>query len=156
MHAPTELININPEGLEVANTFLQLQDVTKVADHLGLEPSMVHQILGRKEIKTYLNQVFFDLGFNNRFTMRQAMDAVLRQKFQELEEGGMGSSKDIAELLSLSHKMTMEYLDKEIQLEKLRSDNKLKTQTNIQINDGGGEGTRYGALIQQLLGGVNA
>jgi hypothetical protein len=101
-------------------------------------------------VKSYINQVFFDLGFNNRFRMRRAMDALISQKFQELEESQTGSTKDISELLALSHKMSMELLDREIQLEKLRQGGP-KNQVNVQINEGG-DGTRYGQLIQKLLG----
>jgi len=78
------------------------------------------------------------------------MDAVLRQKFQELEEAQMGSSKDISELLALSHKMTMEQLQLELQLEKLRSGTP-QSQVNVQINELG-DGSRYGQLLQKLLG----
>jgi uncharacterized pyridoxal phosphate-containing UPF0001 family protein len=80
------------------------------------------------------------------------MDAVLKRKFQEMEEADVGSNKDIAELLALSHKMSMELLDREIQLEKLRSERAgPKSQVNVQINEGG-DGTKYGALISRLLG----
>lgn len=152
--APAELLEISPEALEVANCYLQLQCARKVADELELQPTLVTQILARREVKHYINQVFFDTGFNNRHTMRAAMDAVLRKKFQEMEDADVGSNKDIAELLALSHKMSMELLDREIQLEKLRQDNSggPKSQVNVQINEGG-DGTRYGALISKLLGG---
>lgn len=149
--APAEVLEISPEALEVANCYLQLQDARKVADELDLTPVLVGQILARREVKAYINQVFFDVGFNNRHTMRAAMDAVLRKKFAEMEEADIGSNKDIAELLALSHKMTIELLDREIQLEKLRSDNGPKSQVNVQINEGG-DGTKYGALIAKLLG----
>jgi hypothetical protein len=49
--------------------------------------------------------------------------------------------------------MTMEQLDRQIELEKVRSQ-QIKSQVNVQINDGGGQagdGTRYGRLIQQLV-----
>lgn len=154
-YTPCELLEINPESLEIANSYLQLSDVQKVAETLQIPVAVVTQHLNKREVKSYINQVFFDLGFNNRFKMRAAMDAVLRKKFQELEEADQGSSKDIAELLSLSHKMSMEQLDREIQLEKLRGENQPKSQVNVQINEGG-DGTRYGALIATLLGNANA
>jgi uncharacterized pyridoxal phosphate-containing UPF0001 family protein len=123
-----------------------------VADNLELPVESVSNILSRREVKAYINQVFFDLGFNNRFKMRAAMDAVLKRKFQEMEEADVGSNKDIAELLALSHKMSMELLDREIQLEKLRAERAgPKSQVNVQINEGG-DGTKYGALISRLLG----
>lgn len=149
-HLPTDTIQIQPEYLEVANLYLQTQDTSEVADSLGIPQSDVAQILKRPDVKGYINQVFFDVGFNNRFRLRKAMDALIQQKFQELEESQTGSSKDISELLALSHKMTMEQLQAEIQLEKIRSGGP-KNQVNVQINEGG-DGTRYGQLIQQLLG----
>lgn len=150
--APAEVLNISPEALEVANAYLQLQDAREVADNLSLSVEQVSQVLARREVKAYINQVYFDLGFNNRFKMRRAMDAVLQRKFRELEEADVGSSKDIAELLALSHKMTMEQLDREIQLEKLKAgETGPKNQVNVQINEGG-DGTKYGALIAKLLG----
>ena len=150
--APAEVLEISPEALEVANCYLQCQDAKAVADNLDLPVEQISNILARREVKAYINQVFFDLGFNNRFKMRQAMDAVLKRKFQEMEEADVGSNKDIAELLALSHKMSMELLDREIQLEKLRAERAgPKSQVNVQINEGG-DGTKYGALISRLLG----
>jgi molybdenum cofactor biosynthesis enzyme len=78
------------------------------------------------------------------------MDMLISKKFQELDEAGVGSSKDIADLLALSHKMTMEQLDREIQLEKVRGSN-IKSQVNVQINDGGATGSNYGSLLEKLL-----
>lgn len=113
---------------------------------------LVTNTLSRPEVKAYINQVFFDIGFNNRFRMRSAMDAIIRRKFQEMEESDTGSNKDIADLLALSHKMSMELLDREIQLEKLRQGGGPKNQVNVQINEAG-DGTKYGALIAKLMGG---
>lgn len=151
-HAPAEVLQISPEALEIANSYLQLQDAKAVANELEVSTEVVSAVLARREVKAYINQVYFDLGFNNRFKMRRAMDAVLQQKFREMEEAGTGSNKDIAELLALSHKMTMEQLDRELQIEKLRQgDTGPKNQVNVQINEGG-DGTKYGALIAKLLG----
>ena len=151
-HAPAEAIKISPENLEVANLYLQLQSTSEVARTLDCSQHQVSEVLSRPEVQRYIDKVFSDTGFNNRYLMRSAMDQVLKKKFQELEEAGTGSQKDIADLLLLSHKMSMDYLDRELELEKLRQkatvDN-LKTQVNVQINEGG---TRYGELINKLLG----
>ena len=150
--APVEGLQISPEALEVANCYLQVQDIRGVSEELGIAPELVKDYLERSEVKSYINQVYFDLGFNNRFKMRRAMDALLAQKFRELEEGGIGSNKDIADLMALSHKMSMEHMDREIQLMKLKTDPGLKSQVNVQINEGIGDGSKYGALISRLLG----
>lgn len=148
--SPAEVVDISPEGLEIANCYLQSQDIDKVAEELDISREMVSSYLSKKEIKSYIDNVFMNLGFNNRFKMRRAMDAVLQKKFQEMEESETGSSKDIAELLALSHKMTMDELSRQIELEKLRQSS-VKTQTNIQINNGD---TKYETLIRQLVSGT--
>ena len=148
---PAETLQIAPEALEVANAYLQLQDAKKVANELDLAPDLVTEILRRREVKSYIDHVFMDTGFNNKFEMRAAMDALIKQKFQELHEAGTGSTKDISELLALSHKMSMDLLDREIQLEKLRAGPGLPTkQVNVQIND---DGTKYSSLITRLISG---
>lgn len=146
---PAEVLDISPEALEVANCYLQVQNLDEVASNLDIPKEMVTQILAKKEVKAYIDHVFMNLGFNNRFKMRAAMDAILAQKFREMEESETGSSKDIAELMALSHKMTMDEVSRQIELEKLRQSN-IKTQTNIQINDGG---SKYETLIQRLISG---
>ena len=150
-HLPAETIQISPEALEVANAYLQLQDTKQVASELDLSPEVVAEILKRREVKQYIDGVFMDIGFNNRFKMRRAMDALIQKKFQELEESDTGSSKDIADLLQMSHKMAMDYLDREIQLEKLKqAPQGPQKQVNVQIND---DGSKYGQLLRQLMSG---
>ena len=150
-HLPAETIRISPESLEIANCYLQLQDARKVAEQLELDQDLVITTLARREVRGYIDQVFFDTGYNNKFLMRRAMDALIQQKFQELEESGVGSSKDIAELLSLSHKMSMDLLDREIQLEKLKQGAGPQKQVNVQINET--DGSKYGQLIHKLISG---
>lgn len=146
---PSEAIAISPEGLEIANTYLQLQDINKVAEELSVPREVVADILSKREVKSYIDSVFFNLGFNNRFQMRHLMDSIIKKKLQDMDEADQGSTKDITEILALSHKMTMELLDKEIQLEKLRAP-KAAVVTNVQINQDT-QNSRYGQLINQLL-----
>ena len=149
-HTPAEVLDISPEALEIANCYLQNQDAADVASLLNIPQTLVTTTLARKDVKAYIDQVFFDVGFNNRFKMRSAMDALIKKKFQEMEEADVGSGKDILEILALSHKITMEQMGRQLELEKLHSAN-IKSQVNVQINEAGGDGTRYGKLIQQLV-----
>lgn len=151
-HLPAEVVKIAPESLEIANCYLQTQDARAVADELDLPIELVTDHLGKREVKKYIDQVFFDTGYNNRFLMRRAMDALIKKKFQELDESDTGSSKDIAELLAMSHKMSMDLLDREIQLEKIRTagDGPSK-QVNVQINEL--DGSKYSQLVQRLITG---
>lgn len=150
---PAESIQIAPEQLEVANQYLQTPNIDQVADILDVPKALVTQILATREVKAYIDSVFFNTGFNNRFQLRDLMDTLIKKKLQEMDEADAGSNKDITELITLSHKITMEQLDKELKIEQLRQAAAPKVQTNIQINEGVGAlgGTKYGALIQSLL-----
>ena len=150
---PAETLNISPEALEVANCYLQCQDPRQVAQELDLTPEAVTNILSRREVRGYIDAVFMDTGYNNRFLLRRAMDALIKQKFSELEEGGIGSNKDIADLLQMSHKMSMDLLDRQIQLEKLRQGGNVgpQKQVNVQINEL--DGSKYSQLVQRLVSG---
>ncbi len=151
-HLPAETVRISPEALEVANAYLQLNDARAVAQELDIDPEVVTNILARREVKSYIDTVFFDSGYNNRFLMRRAMDALIKQKFSELEESQTGSTKDIAELLQMSHKMSMDLLDREIALAKAQQSSAPQKQVNVQINEGL-DGSKYSQLVQKLISG---
>lgn len=148
LHTPAEVLDISPEALEVANTYLQCQNIKDTADALGLEQDSVTKYLDRKDVKNYISMVFMNLGFNNRFQMRNLLDAMIKKKLQEMDEAGVGSGKDILEILALSHKFTMEILDREIKLKELDTKQNIRNQTNVQINDAGGN---YQTLISKLI-----
>jgi hypothetical protein len=153
--SPVQAIVISPEALEIANAYLAEQSVEKASNTLGISADIITETLNRKEVRAYIDNIFLDVGFNNRFKMRQVMDVLISNKLKELDEAEIGSSKDIADLLALSHKMTMEQLDRQIQLEKVRSGSSApKTQVNMQVNEFGGD-TKYSSLIQRLLGANN-
>jgi hypothetical protein len=151
-HLPAETVRISPEALEVANAYRQLNDARAVAQELDLDPEIVTNLLARREVKSYIDSVFFDSGYNNRFLMRRAMDALIKQKFSELEESQTGSTKDIAELLQMSHKMSMDLMDREIQLAKAQQATGPQKQVNVQINEGL-DGSKYSQLVQKLISG---
>ena len=151
-HLPAETVRISPEALEVANAYLQLNDARQVAQELDLDPQVVTNLLAKREVKSYIDSVFFDSGYNNRFLMRRAMDALIKQKFSELEESQTGSAKDIAELLQMSHKMSMDLMDREIQLAKANQSVGPQKQVNVQINDAL-DGSKYSQLVQRLITG---
>ena len=82
--------------------------------------------------------------------MRSLMDTIIKKKLQDMDEADTSSTKDITEIMALSHKMTMEMMDKELQLEKLRQGT-AKVQTNIQINNDSNPGSNYASLLQTLM-----
>lgn len=149
---PAESLAISPEALEVANCFLQTQDIGKTAAELDISLDLVSQMLNRREVKAYVDHVFASMGFNNKFKVRDLIDTIIQKKLQQMDEADVGSTKDITEILALSHKITMEQQAHELAIEKLRSAQQIRTQVNIQQNNvDQGTTTRYSSLIQQLL-----
>lgn len=148
--SPAEVLRISPENLEIANCYLQNQDIVTTATKMGIPTDLVSDALSKREVKAYIDNVFMDVGFNNRFRMRGVMDEIIKRKLQEMDENDIGSEKDIVDILALSHKMTMELMDKQIKLiEAQNKQSSIKNQTNVQINSGGG--SNYDMLLDKLL-----
>ena len=57
-NTPAETLRISPEALEIANAYLQLQDLQKVAAELDMPVDMVTSMLAKREVKTYIDNVF--------------------------------------------------------------------------------------------------
>ena len=146
---PAESVRIQPEHLAIADCYLQTHSIQQTADNLQLSVELVADILAQTPVRLYIDQVFRDVGFNNRYKLRSALDAVIQKKFQDMELSETGSNKDIADLLALSHKFTMDQLQLELEFLKLQQkDMHIKNQVNVQIND---SGSNYQQLINRLL-----
>jgi hypothetical protein len=83
------------------------------------------------------------------------MDDMIQSKLDEAQETGMYSNKDLADLLQQAHKMRMDEIKAQADLEKINQTN-IKSQTNVQINEGVpfGQGN-YGKLMEKLLNGTD-
>ena len=149
MSNPNHLIPISPEGLEIAKTYLETQDISITASRLGIDQLQVTQYLEKPEVKNYVDQVYLNAGYRNRFRLAEVMDQIIERKLGELNEADMGSSKDILEILQFAHKLRMDELAAQTKLEAARASN-VKQQTNIQINSPFGD-TNYGKLLDSLL-----
>ena len=79
------------------------------------------------------------------------LDDIIDEKLSEAQESGMFSNKDLADLLQMAHKMRMDELKIQVDLEKAQASN-IRSQTNVQINElPFGQGN-YGKLMEKLLG----
>lgn len=149
--SPAETVRISPENLEIANCYLGCQSIPETAENLGITTDIISEVLSKREVKAYIDNVFLDFGYNNRFKVRQIMDAVISKKLQDMDEADIGSDKDILDIMALNHKMAMDHLAMQIKLEEARAKNTtIKNQTNVQIN---GEGSKYDNLIERLMRG---
>ena len=150
-----ELTTISPEGLEVANSYLQFGNIRGVCDHLQVAENKVVDILTKREVKKYIDTVYLDMGYRNKNNIGTVLDEMIASKLEEAQETGVYSSKDLADLLQMAHKMRMDEIKAQADLAKAESSN-IKNQTNVQINEGVpfGQGN-YGKLMEKLLNGTN-
>jgi phage terminase small subunit len=142
---------MSPEGLTIANTYLECGSVPGVCSRLNMKTEKVSEILGKREIKAYIDQVYLDTGYRNRFKLASALDDLIEHKLEEAEESQVYTNKDLADLYSMAHKMRMDELKAMAELEKAKATN-VKNQTNVQINSEMpfGQGN-YGKLMEKLL-----
>ena len=150
-----ELTTISPEGLEVANSYLQFGNITGVTQYLGVPENKVVELLNKREVKKYIDTFYLDMGYRNKNNIASVLDEMIENKLEEAKETGVYSSKDLADLLQMAHKMRMDEIKAQAELEKLNQTS-VRSQTNVQINEGVpfGQGN-YGKLMEKLLKDVN-
>lgn len=148
-----ELTVISPEGMEVANSYLQFGNIRGVVDSLGVSEYKVTEILNKREVRRYIDTVYLDMGYRNKNNIATVLDEMITSKLEEAQETGVYSSKDLADLLQMAHKMRMDEIKAQAETEKATA---VRTQTNVQINEGVpfGQGN-YGKLMDKLLKDVN-
>ena len=124
-------------------------------DQLQVAEKTVVDILNKREVKKYIDTVYLDLGYRNKNNIASVLDEMIQSKLEEAQESGVYSSKDLADLLQMAHKMRMDEIKAQAELEKVSSSN-IKNQTNVQINEGVpfGQGN-YGKLMDKLLNGAH-
>lgn len=151
-----EVTTISPEGLEIANSYLQFGNIRGVCQHLQVSEDRVVEALNKREVKKYIDTVYLDMGFRNKNNIASALDEIIASKLEEAQESGMYSNKDLADLLQMAHKMRMDEIKAQADAEKATTN--IRTQNNVQINDGSipfGQGN-YGKLMDKLLNGNEA
>jgi len=142
---------MSPEGLEIANSYLEHGSIPAVASKLRVSQHEVTDILNKREIKQYIDTVYLDTGYRNRFKLADTLDMLIEKKLEESEETQMYTNKDMADLIQMAHKMRMEEIKAQTEMEKAKAQT-VKTQVNIQDNSGTpfGQGN-YGELIKKLM-----
>jgi len=153
-----EISIISPESLEVANLYLQFGTIAEAARVSGLSTDTVVEQLNKRETKRYIDTVYLDLGYRNRTAIGSLLDEMIESKLEQARETQIYSTKDLADLLQMAHKMRMEEI--KAQNETMKAENSVvapRNQTNVQINDtsgGFGQGN-YGELMKKLMTGDN-
>ncbi|MEK9954558.1 MAG: hypothetical protein VW577_04040 [Pelagibacteraceae bacterium] len=140
-----DIVKITPENLEVANAYLSTGSALVAASQLGVEPNRIYEILEKSEVKQYMNSVYLDQGYRNRFRLAELLDEVIEKKLEEARETDIYSTKDLADLITLAHKISQDHSKTTTQT------TQIKHQNNVQINSPFGDGN-YGKLMEKLLG----
>jgi len=148
-----EITTISPEGLEIANCYLQFGNIRAVCDYLQVPENKVVDLLNKREVKKYIDTVYLDMGYRNKNNIASVLDEMINSKLEEVKETGVYSSKDLADLMMMAHKMRMDEMKAQAELLKAESTS-IKNQTNVQINEAlpFGQGN-YGKLMEKLLHG---
>jgi phage terminase small subunit len=130
---------------------LETGNISDVCRRLSITESDVSEMLAKREVKQYIDQVYLDTGYRNRFKLADALDNLIEQKLEEAHESEVYTNKDLADLLQMAHKMRMDEMKAQADLEKAQASN-IKNQTNVQINGEVpfGQGN-YGELMKKLL-----
>ena len=136
---------ISPEGLEIANAYLELGSIPAVCSRLKIKEGKVSEYLNKREVKAYVDQVYLDSGYRNRFKLAEVLDTLIDAKLEEAEESQVFTNKDLADLVAMSE------IKAQTELKKAKASN-IKNQINIQDNSQGtfGQGN-YGELMKKLL-----
>lgn len=131
-------LTIIPESLEVANTYLETGSIETTSQKLGVAVQDVTRVLNERQVKDYINQVYLDTGYRNRFKLANLLDDLIESKIQEGLDAEFMTKADLLELMKFSHQLRMDQA-------KIEQTN----QTNVQMNFGGGG--NYTALMEKLM-----
>lgn len=146
----TKELIISPENLTVANAFLEFGGVEQASKQLNVKTNLVIDILNKKEVKRYIDAIYLDTGYRNRFKLASILDEQIDMKLLEMEEADMTSKKDIVELIALAHKIRTDE-------QKMEIDRKKAEMSSVNVNIGVGENAfgkgNYGNLMKSLIEG---
>lgn len=144
---------IQPEAMEVVEAYLRNdRDVNRTAEDLNTTPTVISDLINKREVRSYLDHLFMESGYRNREKFFNILDNVLEAKMEELDEAQMSSSMDIMDILKIYHSMKIKELELSIKLQELQQGSKgqtAKTINNLQINNSSG----YDNLLSRIISG---
>lgn len=100
-----EAPELDPVILGIANEHIQGRNHQEIADSFSISQDRVAQVLERREVKQYVDQVYLSQGYLNRFKRLELVNQVIQQKVEEAMVGGELTKKDLLEWLRLLQDM---------------------------------------------------
>jgi len=145
---PSEEYRMNPEMMEVVNSYLVTTDATITSQSLGIPREKVMYYLNKPEAKRFVDTVYLEQGYLNRHRLQDILGEVMELKLEEMRESEMGTKKDILDIIALAHKIRAD----EAKIAGISNEgNTPRNQTNVQINNASEFGENYNQLLEKLI-----
>ena len=100
-----ETPSLDPVLLSVANEFLGGTDISEIAGKFDISTDRVTQIVEKKEVKSYIDNVYLTQGYLNRIKRINIINNVIEQKLTEAMETGQYSKKDLLDWVKHLHEV---------------------------------------------------
>lgn len=110
-----EAPELDPIVLSVANKYIECASLQDIADEYDVPTDVITKTLERKEVQNYINAVFMNQGFINRFRRMKIINDVISQKLQDALETGVYSKEDLLKWMKLLDTMETNATTKEKQ-----------------------------------------
>ena len=78
-----EVTTISPEGLEIANAYLQFGNIRAVCEMMAVPENQVVELLNKREVKKYIDTVYLDMGYRNKNNIAHVLDEMIASKLEE-------------------------------------------------------------------------
>ena len=142
----TQSFKLSPEALEFTNVYLSCLDISETAKELGISREEAAGFLRKKEVKKFIDTVYMEQGYMNRFKLSAVLDKIIESKLAEALETEVYTGKDLLEVLTLAHKIQMDQA-------KIQKEEAPTRQTNVQVNNNNSFGENLGSLIDRVIQG---
>lgn len=141
--SPDANFRLNPEALEFVEVYLSNLNIEQTANELQISVERATDLLKQKEVQRFMDTIFLEQGYMNRFKLASILEKVVESKLEEAEESGVYTGKDLVEVLTLIHKIQMDHV-------KVSRESAPGKQTNVQVNN---YGDNLGSLIDRIVKG---
>lgn len=96
---------LDPTILLIANEYLSGTAIDAIAENHALTMDQVTDIIERKEVKSYIDNVYLSQGYLNRVKRLQVINHIIDKKLQEAMESDVYSKKDLLDWFKLLNDM---------------------------------------------------
>ena len=125
---------LDPTLLAVANDYLSGTSIESLSETHSLTMDQVIEIIEKKEVKSYIDNVYLSQGYLNRMKRMAIINKVIDEKLQEGFESGVYTKKDLLDWMKLLNDMENSTRPKQ------------QAGVAVQINN------NYDSLMKDLLG----